>query len=348
MRNIIQFTAGTVAVVGLSSLIVLTEPVRADKDGAAKYPVVEKMTHKGYTENIPTDEKVKFEMLPIPAGSYLMGSPAGEKVRSADEGPQHPVAVKAFWMGKNEVTWDEFDTFWKQKPGNKGDVEPENPKDADAVTRPTPAYDDETFGRGREGNPVICISHHTAMQYCRWLSIKTGKVYRLPTEAEWEWAARAGTSTPYFWGDDAGKLGDYAWFAGNADDNPHPVGKKKANPWGLHDIYGNVAEWCLDHYKADDYAAYSADKLTLQPVRKPTAARWSHVARGGGWNDKADRCRSAARRGSDKTWIRLDPQRPQSIWWLTSAEFVGFRVVRAVVEQDDLKGVRSLTTRESK
>jgi formylglycine-generating enzyme required for sulfatase activity len=201
---------------------------------------------------------------------------------------------------------------------------------------------------GREGFPLICITHHTAMQYCRWLSIKTGKVYRLPTEAEWEWAARAGTTTAYFFGDDPSKLGEYAWFAGNAEDRTHPVGKKKPNPWGLYDIYGNVAEWCLDHYKKDAYAELPRDRLSLQPVIKPTEMRFSDAARGGSWADEPAQFRSASRRGSDKTWIKLDPQRPQSIWWLTSAEFIGFRIMRPIEEQDNLKGVRSLVTRESR
>jgi formylglycine-generating enzyme required for sulfatase activity len=321
-------------------------------EGSGKAPAkvamkVEPIAQKKYTETIP-GSKVTFEMMPIPGGTSWMGSPEGEKGRKADEGPQHPVSIKPFWMGKCEVTWDEFDTYWRGRPGNKEDKDPEKPKDADAITRPTPPYADETFDLGREGFPVICISHHTAMQYCRWLSMKTGKTYRLPTEAEWEWATRAGTTTPYFFGDDPKKLGDYAWFADNSGDKTHKVGSKKPNPWGLYDIYGNVTEWCLDHYKKDYYAGLPRDKAADRPVLLPTEARFSHVVRGGSWADEAAQCRSAARRGSDKTWLRLDPQRPQSIWWLTSAEFVGFRVVRAESEQDNLKNLRSKVTRASR
>ena len=186
------------------------------------------------------------------------------------------------------------------------------------------------------------------MEYCRWLSSRTGKAYRLPTEAEWEYAARAGTKTAYHFGDDESKLGDYAWFDGNNMDHTHPVGTKKANPWGLHDMYGNVMEWCVDHYTKDFYAKSPADKLTLCPVNLPTEYRFSHVARGGSWLEKAKDCRSASRKGSDKTWIKDDPQKPQSIWWLTNSDFVGFRVVRAVEEYPELKGIKSKVTRQSR
>jgi formylglycine-generating enzyme required for sulfatase activity len=323
-------------------------PALAEKtDKPEKLPVVGKIEHKSYTETIP-GTKVKFEMIAVPGGSYLRGSPKTEKDRKDDEGPQHPVTVGALWVGKCEVTWDEFDTFWRGRPGKKEDVEQEKPKDADAVTRPTPAYADETFGLGREGNPVICITHHCAMQYCRWLSIKTGKNYRLPTEAEWEWFARAGTTTAYSFGDDASKIGDYAWTTANSEDKPQPVGKKKANPWGLHDVHGNVVEWCIDLYQKDAYEKYAIDKLTFGPVVLAKGQRYSHVARGGSYFDQAPLCRSAARVGSNKDWSQLDPNRPQSIWWHTSAEQVGFRLVRPVTEQKELEGIRSLMTRESK
>src|SRR5262249_36634226 len=134
---------------------------------------------------------------------------------------------------------------------------------ADAVTKPSTPYVDETYGYGRDGYPVLCITHHAAMEYCRWLSARTGKLYRLPTEAEWEWACRAGTTTAYSFGDDPGKLDEHAWFDKNSGDTPHKVGTKKPNPWGLHDMHGNIAEWCLDHYHPATYTRYPFDRPTL-------------------------------------------------------------------------------------
>jgi formylglycine-generating enzyme required for sulfatase activity len=298
--------------------------------------------HRGYTERIP-GTRVTFDMVAIPAGTFFIGSPESEKGRSADEGPQRRVSIAAFWMGKCEVTWDEFDLFARRKPPAR---KPE-PADADAVTRPTDPYIDETWGFGWEGYPVIGISHHAAMEYCRWLSAKTGKTYRLPTEAEWEYACRAGTPTARFFGDAPRRLGEYAWFAGNAEDVTHPVGQLRPNPWGLHDLYGNAAEWCLDHYQQDAYSTFPLDKVVFSPAQVPTVRRYPHVVRGGCYADAGDRCRSAARRSSDKSWNKSDPERPQSIWWLADADFVGFRIVRPVEEQKDLRGLRSKVTRES-
>jgi formylglycine-generating enzyme required for sulfatase activity len=226
--------------------------------------------------------------------------------------------------------------YWKEESLPEAGKPPAPQFDADAVTRPTPPYADETFGHGREGHPCLGMTHHAAMMFCRWLSKKTGKAYRLPTEAEWEYACRAGTTTAYFFGSDPAQLGDYAWYKENSEDTTHPIGKKKPNAWGLHDMYGNVAEWCLDHFSPRDYELFPK-QLLVAPVRKPSAIKFSHVVRGGGWPDNAEACRSAARRGSDKTWFRQDPQRPQSIWWMTDADFVGFRVVRAVNEQPELR-----------
>ena len=131
------------------------------------------------------------------------------------------------------------------------------------------------------------MTHHAAMEYCRWLSAKTGKIYRLPTEAEWEYACRAGTTTAYSFGDDPDELDEYAWYVDNAE-QPQPVGKKKPNPWGLHDMHGNVAEWCLDHYVADIYSTLAKDPL-VDPAGRPARPQkeYPYVARGGSWDDDA-------------------------------------------------------------
>jgi formylglycine-generating enzyme required for sulfatase activity len=310
-------------------------------------PRLEPSTHKSYTETISAS-KVRFDMVAIPGGTFLMGSPERERGRGADEGPLHPVMVRPFWMGKTEVTWDEYDLYFKPDKAAKKEKRTPAEQAADAVSKPSPPYPDETRGYGHDGYPAIGISHHAAMEYCRWLSAKTGKAYRLPTEAEWEFACRAGTATAYHFGADSAKLGEYAWFEGNSNESTQPVGRKKANPFGLHDMHGNVAEWCLDHYKPGHYTTFPLNRLTLAPVLLPTADRYSHVARGGSWADAAAQCRSAARRGSDKSWNKMDPAEPQSIWWVWDADFVGFRVVRALEEQDALKGIKSKITRESK
>lgn len=304
-----------------------------------------------YVETVPGTD-VKFEMVPIPEGTFTMGSPASERERSDDEGPQHPVTIRPFWMGKTEVTWDEYGIFAfsrdikkKQLAGVELTKQPESEKEADAITRPTPPYMDETFGFGREGRPAINITHHAAMEYCRWLSAKTGKLYRLPTEAEWEYACRAGAKTAYDFGDDPCPLDEYAWYLGNSDTQPHPVGTKKPNPWGLYDMHGNVAEWVLDRYDKDYYKTFQPAVPTISPVLIPAKEKFPHVVRGGSWDDEPSRLRCAARRASNVEWNAQDPQRPQSIWWHTEAIFVGFRVVRPLEEQENLKGLRSLVTK---
>jgi formylglycine-generating enzyme required for sulfatase activity len=308
---------------------------------------------KPFTETIPGTE-IKFEMIPIPGGTFEIGSPPGAEKGKDDDpliqvspGPQHPVQIAPLWVGKYEVTWEEYDQFafaldLKKKARENVDLskQPETEKKSDAVTRPTPPYADETFGFGRNGQPTICITHHAAMEYCRWLSAKTGKVYRLPTEAEWEYACRAGTKTVYSWGDDPAPLEEYAWCVNNAE-RPMKIGKKKPNPWGLYDMHGNVAEWCLDHFVADTYKQYPTDKPTPGPVILPDAKEYPYVARGGSWDDDPDKLGSAVRRGSEKEWSVQDPQRPQSIWWHTNATFVGFRIVRPLNEQENLKGLKS-------
>jgi formylglycine-generating enzyme required for sulfatase activity len=301
-----------------------------------------------YAETIP-GTKVSFEMIPVPGGTFLMGSPSGENRRSPDEGPQHFVTIRPFWIGKTEVKWDEYDVFAFKRgirtAGPELSKQSESEKIADAISRPTPPYEDETFGYGRRGYPVINITHHAAMEYSRWLSLETGKDYRIPTEAEWEYACRAGTSTAFFFGDDPSKLSDYAWFLDDAKVRPHPVGEKLPNPWGIQDILGNVAEWVLDRYDKDYYSTFRPDVPALLPVLLPGKEKFPHVVRGGGWVDPNWNLRCASRLASTEVWLQQDPQRPQSIWWLTDALFVGFRLVRPLEEQDNLKGLKSQVKR---
>ncbi|HWA99699.1 MAG TPA: formylglycine-generating enzyme family protein, partial [Pirellulales bacterium] len=201
---------------------------------------------------------------------------------------------------------------------------------ADALVRPTKPYTDMTFGMGKERFPAICMTQHAAVKYCEWLSAKTGRYYRLPTEAEWEFACRAGTTTAYSFGDDPSKLGEYAWFYENSDEKYHEVGQKKPNPWGVYDMHGNVSEWTADAYDPEYYAKL-AGKLTKNPLNVPTDVEPCTV-RGGSWDDDPDRLRSAARRGSHKDWKQQDPQIPQSVWYYTDALFNGFRIVRPLTE----------------
>ena len=264
-----------------------------------------------YTETIPGTE-VTFEMVPIPGGEFLLGSPESENDRADDEGPQVRVKVEPFWIGKCEVTWDEYQSFmamydvfkklqllaanrewtaaaathdWQLVRSHAWNGKVEEEWDVDAVTSATPLYDASfTYAAGEEPNqPAVTMTQFAARQYTKWLSGITGHDYRLPTEAEWEYAARAGTTTAYSFGDDPAELGDYGWFDENADFQTHPVGEKKPNPWGLHDMHGNVAEWTLDEYQEDAYA-----KLGDGPVDAATAVRWPtkvfpRSIRGGSW-----------------------------------------------------------------
>ncbi len=261
---------------------------------------------------------VSFSMIPIPAGEFTMGTPVTEADRGKDEGPRHKVKIEPFWMGKYEVTWDEYRHFmFAQQAGETTGAD----EVVDALSRPTRPYVEMSFGMGINGYPAISMTQHAANKFAEWLSAKTGQFYRLPTEAEWEYACRAGTTTAYSFGNDASKLGEYAWFEGNSNGKYEKVGTKKPNPWGLYDMHGNVAEWTLDQY-----TKYSAEPA-LEPWVKSTKP-YPHATRGGGWSDPADRLRSGARLGSDSSWKMQDPQLPKSIWYLTDAQFLGFRLVR--------------------
>lgn len=296
---------------------------------AAKTKETKQEDMKAYTNTIPGTD-VKYSMVAIPGGEFLMGSPADEPNRQADEGPQHKVKISPFWMGQFEITWNEYELFMfpddEKKMRENFPTDPEVDKLSDAVTRPSKPYVEMSFGMGKDGYPAISMTQHAANKYCHWLSAKTGHFYRLPTEAEWEYACRAGTTTTYYFGNDVALLPQYAWFEKNSDFKYQKVGKKKPNQWGLYDMYGNVVEWVLDQYDAESYS--KAGSVVVEDPWNKATKPYPHAVKGGSWDDPAAKLRSAARRGSDRAWKMQDPQLPKSIWYHSDAQFVGFRLVR--------------------
>jgi formylglycine-generating enzyme required for sulfatase activity len=265
-----------------------------------------------YTEGL-SGTTVKIDMVPIPGGTAEVSDPT-------KKGAKKKVELKPFWMSKTEVTWDAFDVYAyrldmteeKRVAGAQIEEsrriglgastyvpkEEDYPKDADAVTRPTKPYVAPDFGFGHQNYPAIGLSHLAASGFCRWLSAKTGKKYRLPTEAEWEYACLAGKPAP-----SKTELDKIAWYSKNSKESTHPVGKKAPNAWGLHDMIGNVSEWCMG--------------LDGEPC-----------VRGGSWQESATTVGPAFRDKDKDEWNASDPQMPKSLWWRVDGSFIGFRVVR--------------------
>jgi sulfatase modifying factor 1 len=324
MRTAIALTAGVCVACGCG-WAQNPKPAQAGPAKAAVAPA----QFENYTETVP-GTKLKFEMIAVPGGTFLMGSPESEAGRKKDEGPQHRVTVSPFWIGKIEVTWEEYEAFMDACPGlPKGTSETE--EDIDGITGPTPPYGDPYRGFSGGSRPVVGISWHAAMTYCLWLSKKTGELYRLPTEAEWEYACRAGSDGSFCCGDDESKLEEYAWYKGKSKHETHPTGSKKPNAWGICDMHGNAAEWCLDWYQADDYSSFPLDGWPADP-RGPREGK-NHVIRGGHFDTAASGIRCASRDQSKDWWLNLDPQEPKSKWWHVPTNFLGFRVVRPVKEE---------------
>lgn len=228
-----------------------------------------------YTEQI-AGTTVSFQMVPVP------GAPAG----SGGE------PIGPFWISRTEVPWDVYDIYVFALDRANQAAEP----GADAVSRPSKPYvlAGQTFGH--QGHPALGMTHHAATEFARWLSAKTGKKYRLATEAEWEHACRAGAAS-------IGDLEAQAWFAANSGDRTHPVGTLAPNAWGVHDLLGNAGEWVVG--------------------RDGTP-----VVKGGAYSDDVAEVGCTSRREQDDTWNMTDPQLPKSQWWLSDAPFVGLRIVR--------------------
>ena len=236
----------------------------------------------------------------IEPGEFLMGSPDSDKDAEADEKPRHRVRItRPFYLGKYEVTQAEYEAVMGENPSSfKGNAKQpvENVSWLDAVRFCNQLSE-------REGlKPFYEISGET-VQVPDW----NGTGYRLPTEAEWEYACRAGTATRYSFGDDEASLGEFSWFDGNSDSRTHEVGQKRANGIGLHDMHGNVWEWCWDWYSADYYKEPPVDD-----PRGPSQAT-DRVIRGGCWGNDPRLVRSAHR-------SRVAPDH--------RGDYLGFRVAR--------------------
>lgn len=293
-----------------------------------------------YTETIPGTD-IKFEMVPIPGGEFLMGSPEDDENRRDDEGPQFRVKVQPFWMGKYEVTWAEYEKYMELdkhfKSFQQSGVRPVTEEnEIDAITAPSSLYDPSfTYEAGDEPDqPAATMTQFAAKQYTKWLSLLTGKFYRLPYEAEWEYACRAGTTTTWYFGDDPDELEEHGWFYDNSDELRHSVGLLKPNPWGLYDMYGNVAEWVLDQYDEDHYSKFEGKTVSVEESFNAPTEVYPRVLRGGSWELELEDCRSAARLPSDdEEWKQEDPNYPKSPWWYTDppGTGAGFRLVRPLV-----------------
>jgi formylglycine-generating enzyme required for sulfatase activity len=300
---------------------------------------------KSFTERIP-GSPIAFNMIAIPGGKFKMGSPESEPFRKADEGPVREVEVSPFFMAEVEVTWDEYLVFYSQTASEGRSTDTEGSRatagpETDAISGATPPYGQPDQGWGMGQRPAISFSYHAAETYCRWLSQVTGKTYRLPTEAEWEYACRAGTETPYFFPGDPEKfqksglkariskndtsfINRFVIYRENSSSKTQTPDRVKPNPFGLKNMLGNVAEFCSDWYQADILAGYNDGAVDPKGPESGT----EHVIRGGTFSDMAGRLRSAARdytRSDD--WLRTDPQIPKSIWWYSDCFNVGFRVV---------------------
>ncbi len=269
---------------------------------------------KNYTQKIE-NSAVAFEMIAIEGGDFLLGASEDEKEHDTDEVPQKKVSISPFWMGATEVTYDEYQLFFEEKKDPSPKV--------DAITRPSPPYIDFTLGMGKIGGyPANSMQQYAALMYCKWLYQKTGIFYRLPTEAEWEYAAKLGLKNI-----DIKNISfsDFAWYDQNAEGKYHKVKEKKPNALGLYDMYGNVAEWTMDQYNNAYYTTLidgTKDPINTKTKRHPCTVK------GGHYGSPLKDLRPEHREPTSQKWNQRDPQIPKSKWWNADAPFVGFRVVR--------------------
>ncbi|MDZ7718326.1 MAG: SUMF1/EgtB/PvdO family nonheme iron enzyme [Balneolaceae bacterium] len=265
------------------------------------------------------DVNEPIQMVPIEGGTFVMGD-------ENDNSQQVRVEVNSFWMGSYEITWEQYNQFSTEVMSN---LQKENLAgadigvDADVISLPTPPYVDMSFGMGTDGYPAISMTHYAASMFTKWLTAKTGKFYRLPTEAEWEYVCKASNDN----------LAEQAWYQENSNSGYQKVGTKEPNQLGLYDIPGNVAEWTTDEYHKDYITR--VQNMGPEPVVNPwfqPSDLYPRAVRGASWMDPETEVSCNKRRESNSDWKMLDPQIPKSLWWHTNAQFLGFRIVRPLNE----------------
>jgi len=297
-------------------------------------------TFEDFTEQIPLSA-VSFNMKAIPGGTFTMGADNNDKYAQPDEKPAREVTLEPFFIGEIEVTWEEFLTWYAQTSGEGRTTDIGMLEGVDGLSGATPPYGNPDQGWGKGKRPAITMTYYAAEKYCEWLSIVTGKKYRLPTEAEWEYAARGGTTGPYFFGGevkdyadmglraklfgiDTSVINTYVIYAENSDGRSQLPRRVGENPFGLKNMLGNVSEFCQDIYIADAYGKFPG------PIEHPlvTTGGEEHVVRGGSFLSNAVELRVTDRNMTNHdSWLRTDPQIPKSIWWYSDCYHVGFRVV---------------------
>jgi formylglycine-generating enzyme required for sulfatase activity len=273
----LHFVASTAAVHRLPLICAAVATASVVCVAASGRPQAPAASTQGFRETIP-NTLVAFDMVPVPGGTVTIEGAA--------------VTVEPFLIGRTEVTWDMYDVF-----ALGGDTKKAG--GVDAVARPSQPYGAPDYNWGHAGFPAISVTHQAAQAFCKWLSARTGRTYRLPTEAEWMHAARlAAASAPE-------SRDAITWHRGNANGTTHAVGSRKPDALGLFDLFGNAAEWVA-------------------------AASGARVTRGGSFRDPLDATGPSARAPYDAAWQDRDPQLPKSSWWLSDGPFVGFRIVTAV------------------
>lgn len=363
MDNVVRRILAAVTVAALAIPAATAKPPASDvngRQGLVDSPPAGARTVKTdhgcmapYSVTIPGTD-VSFEMVPIPGGVVNVQLTVDREPRAIT------VQVEPRWVAKYEVTWEQYWQFMKLNTAfarleQLRSARLASPKVAkllgsaprfdplrqaldceaqhvDGVTAPTALYDTATtYESGEEPDlPAVTMTPYAARQFTKWLSAITGSDFRLPSEAEWEHAARAGTVTAYSFGDDADRLGEFAWFTDNADYTAHKPGEKQPNTWGLHDVHGNVAEWVLDSGIVENPPSAGARLTWDAAVAWPSQVS-PRVAKGGHWDADARDCTVSARLLSDdELWKDTDPNRPRSPWWYTDppSTGVGFRIIR--------------------